>query len=181
MRRHLTLMLTTLVILVLGSSIAVAGGGGHGGICTGFGQGQELTMRDNCFEGTGHVTDAGETIVVTNRGELPHTVTAADGSFGSGTIEPGETYELTLEEPGAVPIYCTLHGTADGNGMAGLLVVQAAGLAGAEPASAESPSTGPVWPWLLAGLVLAIGIGAAITRGGSRGRPMTSGAEAVDQ
>lgn len=121
-------------------------------------------MRDNCFEGTGHVTAAGETIVVTNRGELPHTVTAADGSFDSGTIEPGETYELTLEAPGAVPIYCTLHGTAEGDGMAGLLAVQAAGLTDAEPAASAAPSTGLLWPWLLAGLVLAAGITATVTR-----------------
>lgn len=179
MRRHLTLLLTTLVILVLGGSIAVAGGGGHGGTCSGFGQGQELVMRDSCFEGTGHVAAAGETIVVTNTGEIPHTVTAADGSFDSGNIEPGETYELTLEEPGAVPIYCTLHGTAEGDGMAGLLAVQAAGLAGAEPASAEAPSTGPVWPWLLASFVLAVGFGAAITRGGNGGWGWTS--STVDQ
>lgn len=178
MRRHLTLMLITLVVLVAGSTIALAGGGG-GGLCAGFGDGQELAMRDNCFEGTGHVVAAGETIVVTNRGELPHTVTAADGTFDSGTIEPGETYELTLEEPGGVPIYCTLHGSADGGGMAGLLAVQGAGLAGAEPASSTAASTGPVWPWLLAGLVLAVGIGATIARLGHRDRPRTDRAEAV--
>lgn len=179
MRRHLTLMLTTLVILVMGSS-ALAGGGG-GGICAGFGHGQELVMRDNCFEGTGHVAAVGQTIVVTNAGQLPHTVTATDGSFDSGTIQPGETYRLTLEEPGAVAIYCTLHGSADGAGMAGLLAVQGAGLAGAEPASSAASSTGPVWPWLLAGLVLGVGIGAAIARLGHRDRPRTDRTEAVQQ
>ncbi len=46
-----------------------------------------------------------------------------DGSFGSGQLEPGETFELTIDQPGVFEVFCTLHGTAQGQGMAGVLVV----------------------------------------------------------
>lgn len=163
MRRHLTIMLAMAATLLIGSGIAAAGGGGHGGTaCRGFAQGQDLLMRDSCFEGTGHVVAAGQTITVTNAGELPHTVTAADGSFDSGTIQAGDTYEFTVEDPGVIPIYCTLHGSAEGDGMAGLLVAQTGDLATAEPASSPV-STRSVWPWV-ATVVLVVASGAMLAR-----------------
>jgi plastocyanin len=38
-----------------------------------------------------------------------HTVTAADGSWGSGLIQPGGTFEQRLDTPGAVPYTCGPH------------------------------------------------------------------------
>lgn len=39
------------------------------------------------------------------------------------SIQPGETFELIVDEPGVIEVFCTLHGTADGQGMAGVLLV----------------------------------------------------------
>jgi len=80
-------------------------------------------MQDMCFEGTAHVVKPGTTVEVTNDGGLDHDIVAVDGSFASGTIESGTTFELTIDNAGVVPFYCTLHGTADGDGMAGVLIV----------------------------------------------------------
>lgn len=92
-------------------------------------------MLDSCFEGTAHFAPAGETITVVNDGALPHTFTAVDGSFDTGQLEAGESYEITVEEAGIIEVFCSLHGTADGAGMAGVLVVGEA-----EPVSVSAPA-----------------------------------------
>jgi plastocyanin len=51
----------------------------------------------------------GDTVVWTNTGEIEHTVTADDGSFDSGSVAPGGTYEFTFEEEGEFPYHCDPH------------------------------------------------------------------------
>lgn len=80
-------------------------------------------MRDSCFSGIAHFAPADMTITISNDGELPHTFTAVDGSFNTGQLQPGETFELTVADPGIVRVFCSLHGTAEGDGMAGVLLV----------------------------------------------------------
>lgn len=122
MRRAILLMITTAVVLLAGSTVAAAGGGGHGQ-CTAFGVGSELRLLDSCFDATAQFVEAGSELRVTNEGAVSHTITAADGSFDSGDIAPGETFEFTLQEPGVLRVYCRPHGDADGFGMAGVLIV----------------------------------------------------------
>lgn len=52
---------------------------------------------------------AGTTIVWTNHGQVTHTVSAEDGSFDSGNIEPGERRGITFSHPGTFPFHCTPH------------------------------------------------------------------------
>jgi plastocyanin len=47
--------------------------------------------------------------VWTNRGQVVHTVTADNGAFDSGNIEPGERRSLTFSTPGTFPFRCTPH------------------------------------------------------------------------
>jgi plastocyanin len=56
-------------------------------------------------------------------GRNPHTVTADDGSYDSGILQPGDEYSRTYDKPGVYPYFCTLHGAAGGKGMAGVVVV----------------------------------------------------------
>lgn len=119
MRRLLIVVVGLLVV----PGSASAGGAGQMSLCSGFATGSEVSMLDSCFEGTAHFAPAGETITIVNDGMLPHTFTAVDGSFDSGQLQGGESYEITVEEPGIIEVFCTLHGTAEGTGMAGVLVV----------------------------------------------------------
>jgi hypothetical protein len=80
-------------------------------------------MLDSCFDGTAHFAPAGSVLTISNDGALPHSYTSVDGSFTSGELTPGGTYELTIDEPGIYEVFCSLHGTADGQGMAGVLMV----------------------------------------------------------
>lgn len=116
------LMVAALVLLF--PSVAYAGGGG-GDIsqCPGFGSGSTVSMLDSCFAGVAHFAPTDNTITVSNDGLLPHTFTAVDGSFDSGTVQPGESFEFSVSEPGIYEVFCSLHGTASGEGMAGVLVV----------------------------------------------------------
>ncbi len=52
---------------------------------------------------------AGTTIVWTNGGQVMHTVSAQDGSFDSGSIEPGQRGAITFSQPGTFPFHCTPH------------------------------------------------------------------------
>ena len=51
----------------------------------------------------------GDTVVWENTGSTDHTVTAADGSFDSGTLAPGETWEHTFDAEGEFEYTCTPH------------------------------------------------------------------------
>jgi predicted lipoprotein with Yx(FWY)xxD motif/plastocyanin len=58
---------------------------------------------------------AGATVSWTNDDSAPHTVTADDGSFDSGTIAPGGTFEHTFTTPTSVTYVCTLHPAMTGS------------------------------------------------------------------
>jgi plastocyanin len=52
---------------------------------------------------------AGTRVRWENRDQVQHTVTADDGGFDSGLIEPGRSYERLFERPGEYPYHCTPH------------------------------------------------------------------------
>lgn len=57
-------------------------------------------------------------------GNNPHNVYAADLSWHSDLVVPrGERFVHTFDEPGVYRYFCTYHGTAEGGGMAGTVVV----------------------------------------------------------
>lgn len=52
---------------------------------------------------------AGTVVEWTNHDPVPHTVTADDGSFDSGSIEPGATWRHRFDTPGTYPFVCAPH------------------------------------------------------------------------
>lgn len=108
--------------------------------------GNEVEVVDSSFQPPSLTVTAGETVTWTSSGSLPHTVTSSDGAFdsspecesfsdGDACLNNGETYEFTFDTPGTYPYYCKLHGTSDGSGMAGTIVVEAAGTQATETAT----------------------------------------------
>jgi plastocyanin len=51
----------------------------------------------------------GTTVEWTNRDQVAHTVTADDGSWDSGVLEPGATWRHTFDRAGAYPFHCAPH------------------------------------------------------------------------
>jgi plastocyanin len=45
----------------------------------------------------------------TNNGQVQHTVSAEDGSFDTGLIEPEERRSITFSRAGTFPFRCTPH------------------------------------------------------------------------
>lgn len=81
------------------------------------------SMLDSVFAPAVLRVPAGTTLVWQNDGEFPHTATADSGFFDSGTLQSGESFEFTFDNPGTFDYYCELHGAAGGVGMAGTIVV----------------------------------------------------------
>jgi len=51
----------------------------------------------------------GDTVLWSNTGVLPHTVTADDGSFDSGLLNTGDTWNMTFSSAGTYSFHCTPH------------------------------------------------------------------------
>jgi plastocyanin len=66
-----------------------------------------VAAYDGYFEPADITVPSGTTVVWTNQGEMPHSVTAHDGSFASGLLNPGETYEVTFYEVGTYTYQCS--------------------------------------------------------------------------
>jgi plastocyanin len=66
-------------------------------------------IEDDYFEPTDAVVDPGTTLMWINRGQEQHTVTADDGQFDSGVLNPGDTFLTTVEGSGTLTYHCTLH------------------------------------------------------------------------
>lgn len=92
-----------------------------------------IEVVDNTFEPAEAEVTAGTTVTWFQTGSAPHTVTFDDGSFDS---HPDCTFqesakcmqkddEVTYEfkKAGSYPYFCRLHGTKNGVGMAGTVVV----------------------------------------------------------
>jgi plastocyanin len=138
----------SLLALAAGAAEAGGGGGGHGA-CAGYAATQVIIMRDSCFEGTAQFVPAGSTINVFNEGEVPHSLSFVDGTYDTGNLDSGDRAEFAVGEAGVVRYYCKLHGTAKGEGMAGVIIV---GEAGAPSAARAQPGLAAAWGWLGAGL-----------------------------
>jgi plastocyanin len=116
----LLLMLVAVVVLVLG-----CGGGTSPGPAGGTGSpaaaptsapssnpvtSPTIVIKNFAFQPVSLTVAAGTTIKVINEDQAPHTVTAADKSFDTGTLSGGRSGEFTAPaKPGTYPYICTIH------------------------------------------------------------------------
>ena len=81
-----------------------------------------VTMRLIAFKPGDLTVDTGTTVTWKQTDAGAHTVTSGtvaqgaagvteepDGTFDSGEITQGDTFELTFDEPGTYPYFCTIH------------------------------------------------------------------------
>ena len=66
-------------------------------------------IEDGYFEPTDAVVEPGTTLMWINHGQEQHTVTADDGQFDSGVLNPGVSFLTTVEGSGKLTYHCTLH------------------------------------------------------------------------
>ena len=80
------------------------GGGGEGAANATAAEIRAMKFTQERIEVT-----AGTTIRWTNNDQLQHSVTANDGSWDSGLINPGATWSHTFTQPGEYAFHCTPH------------------------------------------------------------------------
>ena len=150
-RISLSLIPALLIVLFLGSAAAVRAAD------------VSVEIGDNFFNPDSITVNVGDTVTWNHRGQRPHDVTADDGAFSSPRrLMNGQTFTFTATTPGTYGYVCTIH-----PGMAGTLVVQAAGQTpGAPPRTGGgglAGGTATSWSLVLGlGLLLAVGTATAI-------------------
>ncbi len=68
-----------------------------------------VTMGDYFFSAATVTVNVGDTVTWHNTGQAPHTATADDGSFDTGTINTGGSGSHTFNSPGTFSYICTIH------------------------------------------------------------------------
>jgi plastocyanin len=133
------LLALLLACLALGLVAAGCGdddddGGGGGGASTaeqpadgsGSGGGAQVSMENIQFNPRDLTVKTGETITFTNNEAVAHDVHKTSGpgadfaSGPSGGMQEGDTFELTLDQPGTYEYVCDVHAP----GMAGTITVE---------------------------------------------------------
>ena len=68
-----------------------------------------IDIVDFAFDTTSTQVPVGARVTWTNRGQAPHTVTGSDGSFDSGNLAAGATFETTFAAAGEFAYACAIH------------------------------------------------------------------------
>lgn len=80
-------------------------------------------MKNLAFAPTEVHIAPGQIVLWTNSDPLQHTVTADDGSFDSGLVDPGATFSQEFDTPGTYQYFCVPHGSAGLHGMSATIIV----------------------------------------------------------
>lgn len=68
-----------------------------------------VRVVDFAFEPATLEVSVGTTVTWTNDGQRPHTITADDGTFDSGRLDPGEQFSFRFDQPGTFAYQCGFH------------------------------------------------------------------------
>lgn len=71
--------------------------------------GASVTIKDFAFSPQPLVVAKGTVLQVSNADDAPHTATADDGAFDTGSLGQGESKEVTLSRPGEIAFHCSIH------------------------------------------------------------------------
>jgi plastocyanin len=75
---------------------------------------EKVQIVEFTYEPDPVVVQAGGKVIWQNQDTAPHTATADDGSFDTGTIEQGKIGSATFKEPGTFTYFCEIHPTMHG-------------------------------------------------------------------
>ena len=105
--------LTMLAAACGGNDTPPAGNGGSPSESASSGGGYDLTIVDFAFSPTELSVTEGQTISITNTGDVSHTFTTDDGAVDQ-TISPGETADVTLTGVTSGGFHCRFHSQMTG-------------------------------------------------------------------
>ena len=68
-----------------------------------------VSIQDFLFSPDQMTVAPGTTVTWVNDGQQPHTSTADDGTWDSGTLQPGDDYSFTFDQPSTYTYHCSIH------------------------------------------------------------------------
>ena len=72
--------------------------------------GTRISIQGMAYQPTMMKVKSGSTVTWVNNDSAPHTVTSTDGGpLASGTLNRGNSYSVTLDQPGSYSYYCKFH------------------------------------------------------------------------
>lgn len=98
--------------------------------------GSAVSIQGFAFHPSAISVPVGSTITWTNQDSAPHTATAKDGSFDTGTLKQGQSMTVTFSKEGTYAYYCQFHPF-----MLGTVTVTAAAAPAAPAAPAAATTT----------------------------------------
>ncbi len=70
---------------------------------------EKVEIVDFAYDPDPVTIEEGGKVIWLNKDSAPHTATAEDGSFDTGTLEEGKLKSETFKEPGTYPYICSIH------------------------------------------------------------------------
>jgi plastocyanin len=120
-----------------------------------------VSIENFAFDPPNMTVAPGTTVTWVNNDQTAHTVTANNGAFDSGTLQPGQSYSFTFEKAGTYAYHCNIHPDMT----ASVTVSGASGSASGSPtatSSAASATTSPSTPLPSSGGPSSLGLVAAL-------------------
>ena len=74
----------------------------------------EVKIASFAFAPPSVTVKAGTTVKWTNEDTVSHTITADDGSWGSGSLGKGQSFSQVFTQAGTFTYYCTIHPSMKG-------------------------------------------------------------------
>ena len=114
-------------------------------------QGKTMTVsiKNFAFNPPNATVAPGTTVTWVNNDQVPHTATANDGAFDSGTLQPGQSYSFKFDKPGTYAYHCNIHPdmtatvTVSGASASASPSASASSSGSASPTASASPSASP--------------------------------------
>jgi plastocyanin len=91
------------------TTLTTAPSGGSIGTNPAAGGGATVDISGFAFSPASVTVKVGDSVTWTNKDSAPHTVTAADGSFDSGSLAQGASFSFTFQKAGTYTYRCTVH------------------------------------------------------------------------
>ncbi len=96
-----------------------------------------VTIASFAFSPASVSVSVGDTVVFVNNASVAHTATATDGSFDTGTIQPGGSASVTFTSAGTFSYLCSIHTSMTGT----VTVIAADDGNGSEPGGTDGGTT----------------------------------------
>jgi plastocyanin len=97
-----------------------------------------VSIKDFAFNPSNTTVSPGTTVTWVNNDQTAHTVTANNGAFDSGTLQPGQSYSFAFDKPGTYAYHCNIHPD-----MTATVTVSGASGSSSGSASASPTATSP--------------------------------------